>query len=147
MNDENSDGAALENRKYITALVFLGLLLLGPIKPYGLTFRLIYLAAAPAAVWYFLGLVGKSLAIDRDTHDRINRAITATIGGAFAVAAYFSFTAPTHSQCTQYVRDRDGGQECVGDSVTVKGPDFTGGFMCIMAAGFAFWFAVAPRSK
>ena len=49
-----------------------------------------------------------------------------------------------HTECDQYIQTRDG-QECVGDYITVKGPDKEGAFMGIMFAGLFMWYAVSKR--
>ncbi len=145
MDGENDSGLSSGNRNYIVTLIFVGLLIFGPVDPYGLVVRIGYLFAVPTAIWLGLPFVGRALNIDARTNDHINRALTASAAGALAVAACLSFTAANHSECTKYARDGDGGRECVGETVTRPGPDIANALMLTFLAGIAFWIAVARK--
>ena len=140
-------GLSSTNRTYIVTLVFGVLLIFGPVEPYGFAIRSLYLVLIPAGVWFILRHLDARLDIDSRTNDRIWRALTASIAGMLVVASYQSFTAKQHLQCTQSVRDGQGGRECVGDFVTVRGPDKGQAFMWILLAGVAFWVAIAPQQE
>lgn len=147
MDGEHVYGLSDKNRNYIVGVVFLALLIFGPVQPYGMAIRLGYLAAIPAVLWFALPYVGDMLDMDGQANDRLNRGITAAIAGMLTVAAYQAATAKFHGECTQTVRDGQGGQECVGDIVTVAGPDYAMAFMWIGLAGFAFWAATTRKSN
>lgn len=142
MNDDDAFGLSSANRSYIVSIVFAILLLFGPVEPYGLAVRLLYLIALPGALWLVLRFAGGFFNFDAHTNDRINRALTAGLAGALTAGAYLEATASYHTECTLYARTRDGGRECVGDTVTAAGPDMVNAFMLVLIAGFAFWFAV-----
>lgn len=146
MDDENAIELSSANRNYIVTLVFFGLLLFGPVEPYGMGVRTAYLVAVPIAFWLALPFVGRRLRFDTNTNDHINRALSASLAGALLVGAYLSLTAPYHSECTQYARDGDGGRECVGDTVIRSGPDKGEALMLVLFAGVAFWVSVARRT-
>ena len=147
MDDDFVYGLNEKNRNYIVTIVFVALLLFGPVQPYGLAIRFASLAAVPAVLWLALRYGGEKLDLSPDDNDRLNRGITAAIAGTLAVAAYQAATAKYHGECTQAVRDGQGGYECVGDTVTVMGPDYGMAFMWIALAAVAFWAATARKSN
>lgn len=133
------------NRTFIVTAFLVVLLLFGPVEPYGLVVRVAYLVALPAAAWWILTFLGKFFDLDQVTNDRISRALPASVAGALLLAACLSFTAESHSECTHLVRATDGSRECVGDDVTVPGPDYGIGLMYILLAGVAFSLSIARR--
>lgn len=146
--DENKAEKGLSNGNisYITGIVFAVLLLYGPFLFDSLLFRLGYLILVPLALWYGLRFFGKKWDLDKIDNDRISRAISGLLAGVLVVLAVLSLNQRYHSECTQEVQTRDG-SECVGDYVTVKGPDKGGAFIELLFAGFAIWHAVAKRPK
>lgn len=147
MEDDFAYGLSETNRNYIVGIVFGALLVFGPVQPYGMVIRLAYLASIPAVLWLALRCVSGKLDMDPFDNDRLNRGITAAIAGMLIVAAYQSATATHHGECTQTVSDGEGGYECVGAIVTVKGPDKGSAMMLIMFAGVAFWIATSRKSN
>jgi hypothetical protein len=145
MGEDHSFGLSSRNREYIVLLVFVALLLFGPVEPYGLVIRLAYLAVIPSILWFGLWYWGGRLDIDALTNERINRAITGSIAGVLLVGAYLTYTAGHHQECTQYARTSDG-RECVGDYVTVAGGDPGMALMLLLFAGIAFWIAISRES-
>lgn len=138
-------GLSENNRNYIVGIVFVLLLVFGPVQPYGLAIRFAYLAAIPAVLWLALRYGGRKLDLRPDGNDRLSRAITAAIAGILTVAAYQAATAKFHGECTQTVRDGQGGYECVGNIVTVIGPDYGAAFMWIVLAAVLFWVAATRK--
>jgi hypothetical protein len=136
-----------KNRNYIVTIVFVALLVFGPVQPYGLVIRIAYLAAIPALLWLALRYGGEKLDLNQNDNDRLNRGITAAIAGMLTVAAYEAATAKYHGECTQTVRDGQGEYACVGDIVTVIGPDYGMALMWISFAVAAFWAATTRRSN
>ena len=145
MDDEDYFGLSSGNINYIVALIFFALLTFGPVEPYGLVVRVLYLIAVPLVLWFALRFFGRLLNLEPRDNDHISRAITASISGMLIVAAYQRYTAKYHAVCTQSVRDGQGGSECVGDFVTALGPDKGTGFALVVFAGLAFWLAIARR--
>jgi hypothetical protein len=150
--DENSKlaqekfGLNSENRNFLTGLIFVLLLLFGPVDPYGIAIRFGYLIFIPVLVFSLLKHFGGSWKMDKVSNDYLNRAIFACIAGALLVSVYLSMTTKYHTECDKYVQTRDG-QECVGDYVTVKGPDKGVAFIEVIFAGFAIWYAIAKRKE
>ena len=147
MDEDFAYGLSEKNRNYIVGIVFVALLLLGPVQPYGLVIRFAYLAAIPAVLWLVLRYWGEKLDLSPEDNDRLNRGITAAIAGMLTVAAYQAATAKYHGECSQTVRDGQGGYECVGDTVAVMGPDYGMAFMLITFAAVAFWAATTRKSN
>jgi len=147
MDDDFAYGLSEKNRNYIVGIVFVALLVFGPVQPYGMVIRVAYLAAIPAIFWLALRYVGGKLNMDPFDNDRLNRGITAAIAGMLIVTAYQSATATHHGECTQTVRDGQGEYDCVGDIVKSKGPDRGIAIMWIVFAGVAFWVATSRKSN
>ncbi|WP_414900772.1 hypothetical protein ACMT1E_13075 [Sphingomonas flavalba] len=97
-------------------------------------------------LWLALRYGGEKLDLSSDDNERLNRGITAAIAGMLTVVAYQAATAKYHGECTQAVRDGQGGYECVGDIVTVMGPDYVMAFMWIALAAVAFWAGTTRKS-
>lgn len=145
---QNSDsGLSDRNQKFIVILVAVILLVFGPIEPFGLVIRFAYLIIIPALIWLALRHWGKNWKMDWSSNDRLNRTLVAVIAGALLVGAYLSYTASYHAECNQYARTPEGGSECVGDYVTVKGPDKFKALVEVVFAGMAIWYAVSKRPE
>jgi hypothetical protein len=147
MDEDFAYGLSVKNRNYIVGIVFVALLVFGPVQPYGMLIRVAYLAVVPTILWLALRYMGGKLDMDPSDNDRLNRGITAAIAGTLIVAAYQSATASDHGECTQTVRDGQGGYECVGDFVSAKGPARGAAIMWIVFAGVAFWVATSRKSN
>lgn len=145
-NQTNTDGLNEGNQNFITTLVLVILFIFGPIEPFGLVIRFAYLIIIPILTLLALRHWGEKCNMDKLSNDRLNRALLSGIAGALLVGAYLSYTASSHTECDQYVRTRDG-EECVGDYITVKGPDKGNALIQILFAGIAIWYAVAKRPK
>ena len=144
--EENQIGLNQYNRRFITGLVFILLLLFGPRSQHSVYLFYVYLLAVPIIVWLLLRYWGAMWKITYHDNDRIFRVLVGTIAGGLLVGSYLSFTATKHLECTQYSNSRDDA-ECVGDYVVAKGPDKSGGMIEIMFAGFAFWLALSKRDS
>ena len=146
-SEVSKNGLSDENRNFITLLVVGILLIFGPIEPYGLAIRFAYLISIPTLVWVALKYWGSKWEMDGQSNNQLNRVIAGGIAGALLVGAYLSYTASYHTECDQYVQTRDGEEECVGEYITVKGPDKTNALIQILVAGIAIWYAVAKRPE
>lgn len=144
--DKNESGLSDGNISYIVIIIFVVLVLYGPFLFDSLLFRLGYLILVPLVLWYGLRFFGKKWDLDKIDNDRISRAISGLLAGVLVVLAILSLSQKYHSECTQEVQTRDG-TECVGDYVTVKGPDKGGAFIELLFAGLAIWHAVSKRSE
>src|SRR5437016_2975041 len=92
-------GLSSENRKLLVISFFIVLLLWGPIEPYGIVFRTIYLVILPTILWFCLGYFGGKWQADKVANDRLSRGVAGIIAGVFFVGAYLSFTATYHTEC------------------------------------------------
>ncbi len=138
----------MSSRKYIVGMVFVALLIWGPIDhswPAWLVIRTSYLVAIPLATW-FVGWIWRVWQPDAVTENRLVRALAGATGGVFVVLAIFGAMAETHIGNTMWFRTRDG-MEAVGDDIVLSGPDWGNVMMLIGAAGFAFWFSIAKRES
>ena len=139
-------GLSRSNRGLITTIVFIILLLWGPIEPYGQVVRTIYLVAIPVLLWLVLGYFGSKWKAGELENDRLSRGIAGIIAGVFFVGAYLTATAAYHSECTKEVRTTDGG-ECVGDYVPVKGPDKFDVLVLVGLGIASAWYAITEHKQ
>lgn len=147
MNQHKNEGGLSDgNISYIVGVIFVTLMLYGPIFNNSLLLRIAYLIIVPVAVWSGLRHWGKKWNMDKVDNDRLSRAISGLLGGVLIVLAVLSLSQKYHSECTEEVQTRDG-TECVGDYVTVKGSNKGGAFIEFIFAGFALWHALAKRSE
>lgn len=137
-----TNGLNSNNRNLLVGLLFVVLLICGPIEPYGMVVRITYLIALPTLLWFGLGYFGSKWEGDELANDRLARGIAGIIAGTLLVGAYLSFTSPYHTECTKTVQTRDG-TECVGDYVTVKGRDLRGTFVLVGLGALATWYAIS----
>jgi hypothetical protein len=140
-------GLSSGNRNLLVGILAILLLLWGPINPYGIVFRIAYLIILPILLWFILKYFGDRWKAGKSTNDRLTRGILGIVAGVFFVGAYLSFTAPYHSQCTQEARTSDGGYECVGDYVSVSGPDKVSGLMSVAFGIIAAWYSISKRDE
>ncbi|MDP2637539.1 MAG: hypothetical protein Q8P26_00565 [Candidatus Levybacteria bacterium] len=138
-------GLSSGNRKLLVGILFIVLLLWGPINPYGIIFRIAYLILLPTLLWLSLRHFGRKWDGGKSANDRLTRGILGIIAGVLFVGAYLSFTATYHSECTQSARAGDGGYECVGDYISVPGPNKVGGVMSVAFGIIAAWYAISKR--
>jgi hypothetical protein len=115
----------------------------------GVVIRVLYLFVVPLVAWFLLYYAWQKWQPDKATEDRLARGVAAAIAGALFVAIVLILQAEFHEECTDAVRTGDGpGKECVGDYVTVPGPDL---FMAFMAAlggiGFLWWSLRRPEDN
>lgn len=146
MNNNQPLGLSSGNKKVLVVLLFVVLLIFGPIEPYGLVVRTAYLIVLPILLWFSLGYFGRKWEIDDQTNDRLFRAILGIIAGAMFVGAYLSLTSKYHSECTQSVQTRDG-TECVGDYISVPGADKSGAFILIILGATAAYYAISKHKE
>jgi len=134
------------NRNFLVMLLFIILLIWGPIEPYGMVVRIGYLIALPTLLWFILGYIGSKWDGDDQSNNRLARGIAGIIAGGLFVGAYLSFTAPYHAECTQSVQTWDG-SECVGEYVSVKGRDLSGTFILVGLGAMATWYAISKHES
>lgn len=137
-------GLNSNNRNLLVIMLFVILLIWGPIAPYGMVVRIGYLIILPALLWLGLGYVGSKWKADEMANNRLARGVAGIIAGALFVGAFLSFTAPYHTECTQSARTSDG-TECVGDYVSVKGRDLSGTFILVGLGALATWYAISKH--
>jgi len=92
MKENSKAGLSGSNRNFIVGIVFIALLIFGPIELCGLFIRIAYLIAIPLLCWIILKYFGKKWNLDNLSNDRLNRALLAFIAGAILI---FSIMSPT----------------------------------------------------
>jgi len=142
--DKENCGLSSQNTGFLVFLVAAVLLVFGPIQPYGLVVRTVYLIAIPTSLWFALAHWRKRWRIDALTNDRVNRMLCSVVAGALLVGSYQAYTAKHHFECDQLVQTDDG-TDCVGDYVRVKGGDIEEAFIMALIAATMIWVAVAKR--
>lgn len=128
-------------RVFLVVLFASILLLWAPIDGSRLWLRTGYLILLPAGLFFALRFAWAAWRPSPETSDRLKRALAATIAGVLFVGAYVASQREYHEACTQSVQTRDG-TECVGDYVTVPGPDRFEILLLIASGVGAFGYAV-----
>lgn len=129
------------NITFISWMVVGLLVLWGPVNPPDLLIRSTYLIAIPLTVWLLLKVFQKYRSVRRDVNGNLTSTLLGLLSGLFIALAYSDLTSEYHTVCDHYIRTRDG-RECVGDYVTVAGPDRGSAFFWTLIGGAAFWFGV-----
>ena len=103
---------------------------------------LVFLAVLFVVVHFGLKYFWRVWKPDGSAEDRLSRAVAGAIAGALFLGAVLATQDKAHQECTQTVRTNDG-TECVGDYVTVPGPDIV--MACIEAFCGAMAMAISLR--
>lgn len=72
-------GLSSANINLLVGLLFIVLLLIGPMDPFGIIGRIAYLILLPFSLWFILSYFGKKWTYDAGTNERFTRFIAGTI--------------------------------------------------------------------
>lgn len=137
----------MDSRKYLVGVVFISLLIWGPIEhswPLWPVIRIGYLIIFPLITWYILGWIWRILSPKEETEDRLERALASATGGALLVFAILNALAKTHVDNTEWIQTRDG-MEAIGDDIIVQGPNWGATTILVIIAVIAFWYSISKR--
>jgi hypothetical protein len=134
-------------RKYFVAIIFLTLLIWGPIDntwPAWLVIRLGYLILIPLIFWFLLTWIWDRWEPNAQTEDILERTLSGMVCGVLIVMAILEIQAKTHLGNSQWIQTHDG-MEAVGDDVIFKGPDYGNALIFFIFAICLFWFGVLKK--
>lgn len=146
-NSQNKRGLSSGNSKLLVGIFFGFLLLFGPIDPFGIVGRTVYVIALPCLLWFSLNYFGSKWNAGKIENDRLTRGVVAILAGMLFMGSFFSYAKNYHSECTQSARTGDGGYECVGDYVTAPGPDISGTIILGAFGTIAALFALSKHNE
>lgn len=136
-------------RGYITLIVFVVLLLWGPIDyswPYWLGIRIGYLILIPIVVSLLLKLIWKVIQPSQKVESILERILFSFVFIAFIILAGLVATSKTHIENTKVVRTHDG-YEAVGDDIVVPGPDYGNALLLVFIAILIFWYGLLKKGS
>jgi hypothetical protein len=136
-------------KSYLSGTIFWILLIWGPIdhsNQFGLAIRIGYLILIPLIIWLLLNWVWNRWQPNIKSEIILERILSAIIGIALFVFAYFEAISTTHIGNTQQIQTRDG-MEDVGEYVTIQGANWGNVFLLIIAALLVFWFGVLKKGN
>ncbi|MEW5844390.1 MAG: hypothetical protein AB1775_14115 [Bacteroidota bacterium] len=139
----------MNSRKYIVGVVFIFLLILGPIdRSWTLWFliRIAYLALIPILVWFLLKWVWSFLQPSAETEERIERALASVTSGVLFTLSIIAATSKTHVSNTLSLQTRDGFED-VGDYIISQGANWEGAVILFILGAFAFWYSISKRES
>lgn len=139
----------MNSRKYIVGVVFVSLLIWGPIDhswTLWLLIRTTYLILIPLLVWFLLKWVWSFWQPSIESEDRLERALASATGGVLFVLAIIEATAKTHIGNTLSIQTRDGIED-VGDYIILQGANWGGALILFIIAAFAFWYSISKRES
>jgi hypothetical protein len=131
----------MDFRKYLTTVIFIALLIFGPINdswPVWLVIRIGYLILIPTIIWFILRWIWDKCQPRRRLEQILERGLSILIGCILIFYSIFEFFSDTHIGNTQWIRTRDG-MEAVGDDIILKGPDYGIIITLIIVSLFFFW--------
>jgi hypothetical protein len=136
-------------KTYLTGTIFLGLGIWGPLvhsKQFGLAIRIGYLILIPFITWLLLNWVWNRWQPNIKSEIILERILSAIIGIALFVFAYFEAISTTHIGNTQQIQTNHG-LEDVGEYIRIQGANWGNVFLLIIAALLVFWFAVLKKGN
>lgn len=102
--------------------------------------HLISTALVLIVAWGALKYVWRKWMPDGADEARLASTVAGALAGALFFGAVLALQADSHEECTREIRTRDG-TECVGDYVTVSGPDLGAAFLLAFGGALALWYS------
>ena len=139
----------MTSQKYLTGVVFITLLIWGPIDhswPSWLAIRISYLIVIPVIVWFLLKWIWIIWPPKTEVEDRLIRALTSATSGVLFVFAILELMSETHIGNTMWIQTREG-REAVGDDIIVQGPDWGAAIILFVLAVLTFWYSIYKEEE
>jgi succinate dehydrogenase hydrophobic anchor subunit len=139
----------MNSRKYIVGVVFVTLLIWGPIDHSWTLWFLIrgaYLVLIPILVWFLLIWLWSYWKPSIEIEDRFERALAGATSGVFFALSIIAATSKTHIGNTMSIQTRDGVED-VGDYILLQGANWGGALVFFILAAFAFWYSISKRES
>lgn len=136
-------------RNYLSAIVFLALLIYGPLDhawPGWFAIRLGYLILLPYGLWFLMGWFWDIFNINNHQEKVLERLLSVLVGAFLIFQAILKVTAKTHIGNTNWIRARDG-MEDVGDDILLRGPDYGNVIILIIIALIFIIYGIFSKEK
>ena len=98
--------------------------------------KVLYVVVLPVVAWLVLSPIWRERRPDAETDYRLFRIGAAVIAAALFVGAGLAAFESTHQECTKLIKVGHQEAECVGEYVTVSGPDQSKIILLALAGGF-----------
>lgn len=137
----------MNSKRYIVGIVFVSLLIWGPIDhswPLWLLIRISYIILIPVLIWFLLKWIWIFWKPSVEFDDKFERALFSATSGVLLVLACLEATAKYHVDNTLWVRTRDG-MEAVGDDIIRQGANWGAVITFFILALIAFWYSISKR--
>lgn len=139
----------MTSQKYLIVIVFIALLIWGPIDhswPSWLFIRISYLILAPIVVWFFLKWIWNMWQPNNETEDRFERALAGATSGVLFVLAILELISDTHLGNTVWAQTREG-REAVGEDIILRGPSWGTVIILFILSALTFWYSISKREE
>ncbi len=136
-------------RNYLSVIVFLALLIYGPVNhswPGWFAIRLGYLILLPYGLWFLMGWVWDRLNINKHQEKVLERLLSVLVGSFLIFQAILQVTAKTHIGNTNWIRTREGIED-VGDDILLKGPDYGNAIVLLVIALIFIIYGIFSKEK
>jgi len=137
----------MTSQKYLVGVVFIALLIWGPIDhswPAWLVIRISYLILIPIIVWFLLIWIWRVWRPNAEAEDRLVRALTSATSGVLFLLASLELMSDTHIGNTSWIQTPEG-MESVGDDIIVHGPDWGAAIILFVLCALSFWYSISSR--
>ena len=139
----------MTSQKYLVGVVFISLLIWGPIDhswPAWLAIRITYLVVIPVIGWFLLKWIWRIWQPNAEAEDRLIRALASATSGVLFVLSIFELMSLTHIGNTMWKQTREG-MESVGEDIIVQGPDWGAAIILFVLCAFSFWYSISSREE
>ena len=139
----------MTSQKYLVGIVFLVLLIWGPIDhswPSWLAIRISYLILIPVIGWFLLKWIWRIWQPSTELEDRLIRALASITSGVLLVLAILELMSDTHIGNTLWIQTREG-REAVGDDIIVQGPNWGASIILFVLAVLTFWYSIYKEKE
>lgn len=139
----------MASQKYLVGVVFISLLVWGPIDhswPAWLVIRISYLIVIPVIVWFLLKWIWRIWQPNPDLEERLIRALVSATSGALFVLAILELMSDTHIGNTLWIQTREG-REAVGEDIILRGPDWAAVIILFVLCAISFWYSISRREE
>lgn len=136
-------------RQYLVAVIFIALLIWGPIDHSlkgWLIIRSAYLIIVPLLFYFLLVWIWNRWEPSEKVENILERTLSGLISGFLLLMAIFEATLNEHVANTKWIQTRDG-MEAVGDDIVVSGPNWGNVVMLIIISIVVFGIGVMKRKN
>lgn len=131
-------------RQYLVTVIFIALLIWGPIDHSlkgWLIIRTAYLIIIPVLIYFLLAWIWNKWEPSEKVEDALERILSGLICAVLILMAIIEATSKEHIGNTKWIQTREG-REAVGDDVVLSGPDWGNIIMLVIISIVVFVIGV-----